>query len=269
MMKTILVTGGNKGIGREICRQLDALGHKVILCTRNPEKGWEAAAGMSGNIDVKTLDVTSEDSVVALYEYVESAFGKLDVLINNAALGEFTLDKEENKARGVKDFLEKNILGMRQVNRILVPLLRKAGILSENQTVSNVAFEHVKTIMETNVYGPWRMIQFFAPLLMKSDDPRIINVSSGMGEIKSLAGDYPAYRLSKTSLNALTIMFAGELHDKGIRVNAMCPGWVKTDMGGPNAPREVSEGADTAVWLATEKEIPTGKFFRDRKEISW
>eukprot|EP01008_Symbiontida_sp_HLA12_P001765 NODE_2950_length_435_cov_0.666667_g2926_i0.p1 GENE.NODE_2950_length_435_cov_0.666667_g2926_i0~~NODE_2950_length_435_cov_0.666667_g2926_i0.p1 ORF type:complete len:133 (-),score=13.09 NODE_2950_length_435_cov_0.666667_g2926_i0:37-408(-) len=123
--------------------------------------------------------------------------------------------------------------------------------------------------MATNLYGPWRMIQFFTPLLIKSDDPRIINVSSGLGEWKDLAGDYPAYRILKTSLNALTIMFARELKDKGVKVNAMCPGWVKTDMGGPNAPRNVSQGADTAIWLATEKAIATGKFFRDRKEISW
>jgi len=94
-------------------------------------------------------------------------------------------------------------------------------------------------------------------------------VSSGRGELKGLSGDYPGYSLSKASLNALTIMFSNELKSKGIKVNAMCPGWVKTDMGGPNAPRDVSQGADTAVWLATETEIPTGKFFRDRKEIDW
>jgi NAD(P)-dependent dehydrogenase (short-subunit alcohol dehydrogenase family) len=106
-------------------------------------------------------------------------------------------------------------------------------------------------------------------LLGKSEQGRIINLSSGMGELDSLAGDYAAYRLSKASLNALTIMFSKDLKEQGIQVNAMCPGWVKTDMGGPNAPRTVSQGADTAVWLATEKQVPTGKFFRDRAEISW
>jgi NAD(P)-dependent dehydrogenase (short-subunit alcohol dehydrogenase family) len=113
------------------------------------------------------------------------------------------------------------------------------------------------------------MIQVFIPLLLKSEDGSIINMSSGMGELNSLSGNYPGYSLSKSSLNALTIMFANELKDKGIKVNAMCPGWVKTDMGGPNATRHVSQGADTAVWLTTEKVIPTGKFFRDREEISW
>ncbi len=113
------------------------------------------------------------------------------------------------------------------------------------------------------------MIQAFIPLLQKSDEGRIINMSSGMGELNSLSSDYPAYRLSKSSLNVITIMLSQELSAKGIIVNAICPGWVKTDMGGPDAPGEVSEGADTAVWLATEKEIPNGKFFRDRKVIDW
>jgi NAD(P)-dependent dehydrogenase (short-subunit alcohol dehydrogenase family) len=113
------------------------------------------------------------------------------------------------------------------------------------------------------------MIQVFLPLLEKGDGPRIINISSGMGELASLTGELPAYSLSKASLNALTIMFSNELKKKGIKVNAMCPGWVRTDMGGPNAPRPVEQGADTAVWLATEAHIPTGKFFQDRKEISW
>ena len=90
-----------------------------------------------------------------------------------------------------------------------------------------------------------------------------------MGQLKSLTGYYPGYSLSKSSLNALTIMLSNEMSRKGIKVNAICPGWVKTDMGGRDAPRNVSEGADTAVWLSTEKEIPTGKFFRDRKVIEW
>jgi NAD(P)-dependent dehydrogenase (short-subunit alcohol dehydrogenase family) len=107
------------------------------------------------------------------------------------------------------------------------------------------------------------------PLLKTSDDPRIINISSGMGQLSNLSGYYPAYSLSKASLNALTIMFSKELEQDGIKVNAMCPGWVKTDMGGPNAPRTVQQGADTAVWLATEPDIPTGIFFNDRNPINW
>ena len=128
---------------------------------------------------------------------------------------------------------------------------------------------HVKHIMETNFYGAWRMIQYFIPLLEDSGDGRIINISSGVGALQSLNGLYPGYSLSKTSMNALTIMFSNELKDRGVSVNAMCPGWVKTDMGGPDAPRLVSEGADTAVWLATAEDIGTGDFYRDREIISW
>ena len=151
----------------------------------------------------------------------------------------------------------------------MTPFLRKSGAIPQAESIGNAGMNVVKQIMETNVYGPWRMMQVFTPLLLLSEEGRIINISSGMGEIKSLDGHYPAYRLSKTSLNAVTIMFAKELNESNIKVNAMCPGWVKTDMGGVNAEREVEEGADTAVWLANEKVIPTGKFFRDRKEINW
>jgi len=153
--------------------------------------------------------------------------------------------------------------------RSAVPLLRKAGIVTQKESAANILLKNVKHVMETNFYGAWRMIQVFIPLLQKSKNGRVINVSSGLGELNSLSGIYPGYSLSKSSLNALTIMFSNELKNNGIKVNAMCPGWVKTDMGGPDAPLHVSQGADTAIWLATENEIPTGKFFKERKEISW
>jgi NAD(P)-dependent dehydrogenase (short-subunit alcohol dehydrogenase family) len=152
---------------------------------------------------------------------------------------------------------------------LAMPLLRKSGLASKKEGVSEVSISSVKKIMDTNFYGAWRMIQVFKPLLLQSDNARIINVSSGMGELGNLTGLYPGYSLSKASLNALTIMFSNELKDASIKVNAMCPGWVKTDMGGANAPREVSQGADTAVWLATEPNIPSGKFFKDRQIINW
>jgi NAD(P)-dependent dehydrogenase (short-subunit alcohol dehydrogenase family) len=169
----------------------------------------------------------------------------------------------------VKNIMETKLKGVRKKVKGIVPILRKVGFVPQKENPRNVPMAGVKQIMETNFYGPWRMIQVFIPLLLKSDNGQIINMSSGMGELGSLSGDYPSYRISKSSLNALTIMFAKELEKDGISVNAMCPGWVKTDMGGPDAPRDVSQGADTAVWLATENEIATGKFFRDRQEISW
>jgi NAD(P)-dependent dehydrogenase (short-subunit alcohol dehydrogenase family) len=148
-------------------------------------------------------------------------------------------------------------------------LINNAGIgVGVNGAVDADPAE-VKRIMETNFFGAWRMIQIMMPLLRKSSEGRIINMSSGMGELGSLHGDYAGYRLSKSSMNALTILLSDELKSSGIKVNAMCPGWVRTDMGGSSAPRNVSQGADTAVWLSTEKTIPTGKFFRDRKIIDW
>jgi NAD(P)-dependent dehydrogenase (short-subunit alcohol dehydrogenase family) len=123
--------------------------------------------------------------------------------------------------------------------------------------------------METNVYGPLRLSQVLASLLQESGGGRIVNVSSGMGAIDDLEGWYPSYSLSKTALNVLTIQLADVLRDRGVLVNSMCPGWVRTDMGGTSAPRSVAEGADTAVWLATGNVGRTGLFFRDRKEISW
>jgi NAD(P)-dependent dehydrogenase (short-subunit alcohol dehydrogenase family) len=268
-MKTVLVTGGNRGIGLEICRQLDKLGHTVILGSRDLEKGLAAARSLSKNVFVRQLDVTNEDSILGLFESVKAEFGRLDVLINNAGIGEHPEENKSSLLARTKNYMEENIYGMRQINKVIVPLMRKTGLAPQRNNAEDIPLALVKQVMETNFYGPWRMIRVFIPLLMKSDDARIINMSSGMGELKSLTGFYPAYSLSKASLNALTIMFSNELNAKGIKVNSMCPGWVRTDMGGPNAPRNVSQGADTAVWLAIEKGIPTGKFFMDRKEIDW
>lgn len=267
-MKIVLVTGGNRGIGLEICRQLDVLGHTVILGSRDFEKGKQAAASFGKHLIVKQLDVTNEESILKLFDFVKTDFGKLDVLINNAGLGESSFGRKASALSRTKNFLENNIYGVRQMNKAIIPALRKTGLVPERKSAGNVSLEDVKHLMETNFYGAWRMIQVFIPLLQKSEDGSIINISSGMGELKSLSGSYPAYSLSKTSLNALTIMFSNELEGK-ISVNALCPGWVKTDMGGPGAPLAVVQGADTAVWLATEKDIPSGKFFRDRKIINW
>lgn len=268
-MKTIIVTGGNRGIGLEICRQLDVLGHRVILCSRDIEKGNEATKLFSKNIIVKQLDVTNENSIQNLFEFVKNDIGKLDVLINNAGVGANHFLQKKSFLFNVKHILESNIYGIRRVNEVLIPFLKKNSLVSKKENASNISLENVKQLMETNFYGVWRMIQVFITLLQKTENSRIINISSGMGELNSLTGEYAGYSLSKASLNSLTIMFSNELKDKGVKVNAMCPGWVKTDMGGPNAPKTVSEGADTAVWLATENEIPTGKFFKERKEIDW
>jgi NAD(P)-dependent dehydrogenase (short-subunit alcohol dehydrogenase family) len=125
-------------------------------------------------------------------------------------------------------------------------------------------------LFETNVFGPWRLIQAALPLLRMSDAPRIVNVSSGDGQLDEMGAGRAAYRLSKTALNALTRTVAADERGSGLLVNALCPGWVRTDMGGAGAPRSVEQGADTAVWLATlPADGPTGGFFRDREPIAW
>lgn len=268
-MKTALVTGGNRGIGLEICKQLQAKGFTVLMGSRNIEKGIAAAAELGKNVIVKQLDVTSEESIRQLYSDLKLDFGRLDVLINNAGIGEKSFGKNGSFPGKVKDFLESHVYGAKQFRKAITPALRKTGVLPERATASNINTNDVRYIMETNLYGAWRMIQVMLPLLKKSEDGRIINVSSGLGELGQLSGNYPAYSLSKSSLNALTIMLSRELLTSGIKVNAFCPGWVKTDMGGADAPGYVGQGADTAVWLATEKVIPTGKFFRDRQVIEW
>jgi NAD(P)-dependent dehydrogenase (short-subunit alcohol dehydrogenase family) len=241
----------------------------VIMGSRDLQKGINAASLISKNIVVRELNVNDEVSILALCKSIETEFGHLDVLINNAGIGELNKEETGTGPGRAARFVKKNFFGLWKLVRVTFPVLRKIGSHSLRRGAKNVPLHEVKIIMETNVFGPWRMIQAFLPLLMKGDHARIINVSSGMGELKSLSGFYPGYSMSKAALNALTIMFSNELKPEGIRVNAICPGWVKTDMGGPDAPRTVGQGADTAVWLATEPEIPTGKFFRDRREIDW
>ncbi len=268
-MKTVLVTGGNRGIGFEICRQLDNLGYQVILGSRDMDKGMAAAKKLSNNVIIKQLDVTDEKSIIELFDFVKTRFGRLDILINNAGVGAKRDSDEKSFFDDVKKIMETNFYGVWRMIRVFIPLLKKSGLTPRRKGPSDISIAGVKDTMETNLYGPWRMIRNFVPLVKNSDNGRIINISSGMGELKNLTGQYPGYSLSKASLNALTIMFANDLKNDGIKVNAVCPGWVKTDMGGKDAPLSVGQGADTAVWLATEKNIPTGKFFRNREVIQW
>lgn len=268
-MKTIIVTGGNRGIGLEICKQLDAFGHRVIMGSRNAIQGHDAVKGLDTNIIVKQLDVTDKQSISSLRNFVEKEFGKLDVLINNAGLGSTHFDKLGGFRRSGSYAFLKEIPLVNKAIEVIKPALKKSGVINTGNTASQIPRHEVELIMDTNLYGPWMMVQQFSFLLQKSNEGRVINMSSGMGELKSLKADYPGYRISKASLNALSIMLADEFDSKGVGVYAMCPGWVRTDMGGPDAPRSVAEGADTAIWLATAEGIESGKFYRDRKVIDW
>ncbi len=227
--KTVLITGANRGIGFEIARQLGEEGHQVILTSRNKEKGEEATHTLSGmGYNIDFLQLDVSDNINI-----------------NSFIGHF------------KD----------RIGRLDV-LINNAGVyLDGNQLAWNVDFDILERTFETNFMGPWRLINVLVPFLNESPDPRIVNISSGMGAFTDMGPGYPSYRISKTALNALTKILSAELSK--IKVNAMCPGWVKTEMGGPNASRTVEKGAETAVWLATAPNISSGGFYRDMKLIDW
>jgi len=233
--KVALVTGANRGIGFETCRQLGTLGHVVLLTSRSAEKGQQAAESLrSEGLDVRhaRLDVTDQASILECAERVEREFGLLHALVNNAGI------MRDASARGASILQAK------------APLLRDS--------------------LETNTLGPLLAAQAFVPLMRKAGFGRIVNVSSSMGQLSGMQGRYPGYRISKTALNAVTCILARELAGTGIKVNSVCPGWVRTDMGGADAPRSPAQGADTIVWLATlPDDGPSGGFFQDRKPIPW
>lgn len=230
--KIALVTGANRGIGLEICRQLIRENIFVILTARDESKGKAAAKSLNENensIIFHQLDLVSNDRILNIEEFVKSKFGRIDILINNAGI-----------------------------------------LIDENQSALEVNMDIIKNTFESNLIGPYKLIQSFIPLMKKNNYGRIVNMSSGMGAFNEMNGGYAGYRISKTALNAMTKILASELVGTNILINTMSPGWVKTDMGGEQAPRSVEEGADTAVWLSKLPDGgPSGKFFRDRTEIPW
>jgi NAD(P)-dependent dehydrogenase (short-subunit alcohol dehydrogenase family) len=147
-------------------------------------------------------------------------------------------------------------------------LVNNAGVYGDPIGAADYDLDRAHGVLEVNTFGPWRLTQAFLPLLRRSDHSRVVNVSSGAGQLSDMNGGRAAYRLSKAALNALTRTLASD--ERWLKTNTMCPGWVRTDMGGSAAPRSVEEGADTAVWLATlPDDGPTGGFFRNRKPIPW
>ena len=220
--RVALVSGANRGIGREIARQL-AEDHDflVLAGSRDPRSVEETEL-----IRSLELDVASQASVDAAQATVMSDPGRLDVLVNNA------------------------------------------GVYGDPDGAGDYDLGRAHQVIETNLFGAWRLAQTFLPLLRKGDHGRIVNVSSGAGQLSDMNGGRAAYRLSKAALNALTRTLASD--ERWLKVNTMCPGWVRTDMGGQAAPRSVQQGADTAVWLATlPHDGPSGGFFRDRRPIPW
>jgi NAD(P)-dependent dehydrogenase (short-subunit alcohol dehydrogenase family) len=235
-VRVALVTGGNRGLGFEIVRQLAQKGAKTVLASRDPGKGKAAAellASAGVQTAIVTLDVNDAASVDTAVAEIIRLNGRLDVLVNNAGI---SMDG----------------------SRAAV-----AGVLEVSPDIARQTYE-------TNVLGPMRLIQAVVPHMREQRYGRIVNVSSRMGQLSGMGARSPGYRMSKAALNALTRIAAAELEGAGIKVNTMHPGWVRTDMGGPSAPVSVEQGADTAVWLATlPADGPTGQFFENRKPIAW
>ena len=230
-IRIALVTGANRGIGVEVCRQLAQRDFVVLLTARDAAKAGRAAKKLSsGKVEPLALDVADARSIQNAAAEVASRYGVLDVLVNNAGINYDTRETVEN---------------------------------------ADINGKVIETIT-TNLLGPWRVCKAFLPLLRKSRAGRIVNVSSESGSLAEMGTGPPAYQVTKAALNALTRTLAAELRGSHILVNAVCPGWVATDMGGAGAPRSVNEGAAGIVWAATlPDDGPTGGFFRDGKPLPW
>jgi NAD(P)-dependent dehydrogenase (short-subunit alcohol dehydrogenase family) len=230
-VKTVLITGANKGIGHEVARQLAAKGFHVFIGARNAQAGRKAAeeiAKQRGKATFLQIDVVDNDSVTTAAREFSKIEDHLDVLVNNAGI-----------------------------------------IVEGDDAILEISDDLLRKTLETNTLGALRVTRAFVPLLRKSKAPRVINVSSGGGQLTGGADGWaPAYCISKTALNGVTVQLAAALPK--FVVNSVCPGWVRTEMGGENASRSVEEGADTIVWLASEApQDLNAKFLRDRKEIPW
>jgi len=231
--RVALVSGGNRGIGYAICRALARKGCAVVLGARNAAEGRAAAAALQAEgltVEFRLLDVARDASVRACVAAVMKRHGRIDILVNNAGV-----------------------------------LLDPRG-----SRVLDSRLNTYRDTLEVNFYGAVRLAQAVAPPMRTARYGRIVNLSSGLGQLRDMGTGTPAYRVSKTALNALTRMLAAELKDTGVLVNSMCPGWVRTRMGGPKAERKPEQAADTAVWLAMlPPSGPSGGFFRDRKRLPW
>lgn len=238
--RVALVTGANKGIGFEISRGLAVRDIAVVMGARDSSRGQAACSQLQAEglaVHFQQLDVTDGASIRAAVHYITDQFGRIDVLVNNAGI-----------------------------------------MVDSDATVLTVNAATVSETMQTNFYGPLLLCQNCIPWMRKNGYGRIVNISSTLGSLTEIADpesgyaviQSPAYRLSKNSLNGITALFASQVRGENILVNSACPGWVKTDMGGPQAPSTPAQGADTPIWLATlPDDGPTGGFFRDKESIPW
>jgi len=235
--KVAIVTGANRGLGHALTKALAEDDYKVFMVGRNKIEIDNASAKLQEaglNIEGFEADVSKARHVTALSSYVQSQFDHLDLLINNAGI-------------------------------IIEP-----GGLDSQVTCFTINPELVEEAYSVNTVGSLRMVQAFYDLLKKARQPRIVNVSSGMGSLAGMEAGWPAYRMSKAAMNAMTVILSKELEDTRIKVNSVCPGWVRTDMGGPNADRSIEEGIEGILWAAKlPPDGPTGGFYRDGKLLDW
>ena len=225
-----LVTGATRGIGAQVAADLYDLGAIVYAGARNPRDLAGARTDSDDRVRPIKIDVTDEDTLQAAVRTAIQETGRLDVVVNNAAIGDF---------RG-----------------------------SDLMHLDTARFD---LVLATNLRGPALLTKHALPHLLTQPGGRVVNVSSGMGALDGgMGGNAPAYRISKTALNGLTAALHGAYAGRGLLTNAVCPGWVRTEMGGPEAPRTVEQGADTIVWLCRFKSgSPAGRFWRDRQVIPW
>lgn len=229
MRKTALITGGNRGIGLEVCRQLSDKGVHVLMGCRNPAKAQRALGKLrSESVEAIELDVTNSAHLKVLKNRLDHE--NIDILVNNAAIAEG----------------------------------RKFSVLTEPEELS-------RRTMETNFWGAWNVAKIVLERMKANKTGRVVNVSSGLGTFDKMESDNPGYRISKIAMNALTVMLDKEVADySDILVNAMTPGWVRTHLGGINAERSVSEGAETVIWLClVGSDGPRGQFLKDREPFPW
>jgi NAD(P)-dependent dehydrogenase (short-subunit alcohol dehydrogenase family) len=241
MIRVAFITGANRGIGLELSRQLAKLHFTVLMGCRSVESGKAVAEVLHSEgltVEMVELDVTKQDHIDRTFDYVVSKFGRLDVLINNAAV---FLDPPKNPDGS---------LGDRSVLRAKPEIIYRS--------------------METNTIAPLKLCQRFVPLMLKNNYGRIINISSGVAQLSEMNGGMPAYRMSKVSLNALTRILADELKNTNVLINSVDPGWVKTRMGGQNAELTPEESASKIIWLATLPDGgPSGGFFYETEKLLW
>jgi NAD(P)-dependent dehydrogenase (short-subunit alcohol dehydrogenase family) len=235
-----LVTGGSRGLGFETARQLGRLGYRLILASRTPACLAEAARSLRAEgrlVSEKPFDLADPDSIAALAQWLGTEFPPLDVLINCAGVMPEAGDAHTSESRLTSSVLDTD----------------------ERRALDTI---------DVNMIGTWRLTRAVAPLLARN--ARIVNVSSSMASLTAMGPGYFGYRVSKAGLNVLTRLLAYELRTRGILVNCVCPGWVKTAMGGPGAIRDVAEGAAGIVWAATlPADGPSGGFFQDGKPYPW